>query len=100
LHRVYVQAVEKGAAGRTPDTRYASIEQQMDYYNPELQKWGVTRTLLWEGYRQHNPEGNSYSQITCSGTNARLFYKGVNIRQNVTICLNLNIYKCLDGDSF
>jgi transposase len=60
---VYVEAVEKGATGRTPDLRYASIEQQLDYYNTELQKRGVTRMLLWEEYRQHNPEGYGYSQF-------------------------------------
>jgi hypothetical protein len=48
---VYVDAIEKkGSAGRTPDPRYASFEQQLDYYSAELQKRGVTRQLLWEEY--------------------------------------------------
>jgi hypothetical protein len=39
---VYVDAVEKGSAGRTPDLRYASFERQLDYYSQELKKRGVT----------------------------------------------------------
>jgi transposase len=60
---VYVDAIEKGSAGRTPDPRYASFEQQLDYYSAELQKRGVTRQLLWEEYRQSNPDGYGYSQF-------------------------------------
>lgn len=54
---VYVDAVEKGSAGRMPDIRYESFEQQLDYYQQELQKRGVTRQLLWDEYRQDHPDG-------------------------------------------
>ncbi len=60
---VYVDAVEKGSAGRIPDIRYESFEQRLDYYQQELQKRGVTRQLLWDEYRQDHPDGYSYSQF-------------------------------------
>ncbi len=60
---VYVDTIEKGSAGRTPDTRYESFESLLNYYSSELQKRGVTRQLLWNEYRKDNPEGYSYSQF-------------------------------------
>jgi transposase len=61
---VYVDRSRKALlAAHQPPPRYASFEQQLDYYKTELQKRGVTRQLLWEEYRQHNPEGYGYSQF-------------------------------------
>jgi transposase len=60
---VYLDAIEKGSAGRTRDTRYDSFENHLEYYCSELQKRGVTRQLLWEEYRQDHPEGYGYSQF-------------------------------------
>lgn len=45
------------------DSRYDHFKSNLDYYRKELQRTGVTRTLLWEEYRQANPGGYSYSQF-------------------------------------
>jgi transposase len=45
------------------DERYSYIQQRMEYYRQELQKRGVTKTLLWQEYRKDNPQGYSHSQF-------------------------------------
>lgn len=45
------------------DIRYDYFKANLEYYQKELKKTGVTRTLLWEEYRQSNPDGYSYSQF-------------------------------------
>jgi len=50
-------------AGRKPDTRFEDLSQALAHYCSELGKRGVTRQLLWEEYRQGNPNGYGYSQF-------------------------------------
>lgn len=45
------------------DHRYDIFREQIPYLIRELQRKGVTRYLLWEEYRQANPDGYSYSQF-------------------------------------
>jgi len=60
---VYVDAFEKGAAGRNVDERYLALSKKLDKYCSELNKHGVTRQLLWEEYRKEHPEGYAYTQF-------------------------------------
>ena len=43
--------------------RYESLKKQMDYYVQELKRNGVTRLILWEEYKESNPNGYSFSQF-------------------------------------
>lgn len=45
------------------DVRYDHFKDNLEAYQKELKKTGVTRTVLWEEYRQSNPDGYSYSQF-------------------------------------
>jgi transposase len=45
------------------DERHQVIAQQLEYYNCELRKTGVTRQLLWEEYRKDHPDGYGYTQF-------------------------------------
>jgi len=46
------------------DQRYQYIQDRMEYYRQELQKRGVTKTLLWQEYRKDNPQGYGHSQFS------------------------------------
>ncbi|HRI32279.1 MAG TPA: IS21 family transposase [Saprospiraceae bacterium] len=43
--------------------RYKYIQDRMEYYRNELQKPGVTKTLLWHEYRKEYPKGYGHSQF-------------------------------------
>lgn len=43
--------------------RFNYIQDRMEYYRQELQKRGVTKTLLWHEYRKDNPQGYGHSQF-------------------------------------
>ena len=43
--------------------RYEFLKKQMDYYVQELKRNGVTRLILWEEYKESNPNGYSFSQF-------------------------------------
>src|SRR5690554_2700406 len=45
------------------DPRYDSFKAGPEHYRSELERKGVTKALLWEEYRQSNPDGYSYSQF-------------------------------------
>src|SRR5277367_289817 len=60
---VQVDAFEQGQSGRKVDSRYPTIEKNLDRYVTELRRRGVTRQLLWEEYRKENPDGYAYSQF-------------------------------------
>jgi len=45
------------------DDRYEHLVSQMEYYLKELNRTGVNKRLLWEEYRQQNPDGYGYSQF-------------------------------------
>jgi len=45
------------------DTRFDELKENLDYYEKELNKTGVTKQLLWEEYRIGNPQGYSHSQF-------------------------------------
>jgi transposase len=60
---IQTDAFEQGLSGRKVDTRFHTIEKNLDHYNGELHRLGVTRQLLWEEYRKEYPEGYGYSQF-------------------------------------
>jgi hypothetical protein len=39
------------------EPRFEYLKSQLDYYQKELKKTGVTRYLLWEEYKSSNPGG-------------------------------------------
>ena len=45
------------------DERYEHFISKLDYFAKELQRKGVTKTLLWEEYRQSYPTGYGHSQF-------------------------------------
>lgn len=45
------------------DERYDRLMTRMDYYQAELRRTGVNKRLLWDEYRQQNPDGYGYSQF-------------------------------------
>lgn len=45
------------------DSRYEYFKSNLEHYQKELEKVGVTRVLLWEEYKEANPNGYSYSQF-------------------------------------
>jgi transposase len=45
------------------EPRFEYLKSQLDYYQKELKKTGVTRYLLWEEYKSSNPLGYSYTQF-------------------------------------
>ena len=61
--------------------RERDFDERLDGWIKELSKPGVTRYLLWEEYKQYNPDGYQYSQF-CSR-----FRTGIK-RKDLTIALN------------
>lgn len=45
------------------DERYEHFISKLDYFASELRRRGVTKTLLWEEYRQDYPAGYGHSQF-------------------------------------
>jgi transposase len=45
------------------DTRASVFDSQLDYFQKELKRTGVTRKLLWQEYRKSHPQGYEYSQF-------------------------------------
>jgi transposase len=45
------------------DARYQELCSRFDYFFKELKRKGVTLKLLWEEYKEQNPEGYSYTQF-------------------------------------
>lgn len=45
------------------DNRYEQFKGKLDYYMEELGENGVTRQVLWEEYREEQPDGYSRSQF-------------------------------------
>lgn len=45
------------------DDRYDPFIAQIDYFQKELKKTGVTKQLLWEEYRAQHPDGYSHTQF-------------------------------------
>jgi transposase len=43
--------------------RYEGIKDELGYFSKELAKVGVTRKVLWDEYRQSNPDGYRYTQF-------------------------------------
>lgn len=53
------------------DPRFEYLKSQLDYYEKELKKTGVTRYLLWQEYRLSNTKGYGYTQF-CHHLNQQL----------------------------
>ena len=45
------------------EERYEHLKTHIDYYLKELGRTGVNKRLLWEEYRESNPDGYGYSQF-------------------------------------
>jgi len=45
------------------DTRFEDLKSELEYFEKELNRTGVTRKLLWEEYRQKTPDGYGLSQF-------------------------------------
>ena len=45
------------------DPRFEDIKSKLDYFKEELEQPGVTRKLMWEEYRESNPDGYGYTQF-------------------------------------
>lgn len=45
------------------DERYARLAPKLSFILSELNRTGVTRSLLWEEYRREDPDGYSYQQF-------------------------------------
>lgn len=45
------------------EERYEHLKTHIDYYLKELERTGVNKRLLWEEYRESNPDGYGYSQF-------------------------------------
>jgi transposase len=45
------------------DDRYTFIKNKIAYYRRELERTGVTKKLLWQEYKETNPDGYSYAQF-------------------------------------
>jgi len=43
--------------------RYGYIKENLEYFENELKRTGVTRKLLWEEYRANHPKGYGYTQF-------------------------------------
>ncbi len=48
---------------KTSNPMYEALSKEFPYYEKELAKVGVTLYLLWEEYKQRNPDGFSYSRF-------------------------------------
>lgn len=48
---------------KTSNPLYESLSKEFPYYEKELARVGVTLFLLWEEYKERNPEGFSYSRF-------------------------------------
>lgn len=60
---LYVDDFDRGQSGRKVDSRFHTIEKNLDHYSSELHRRGVTKQLLWEEYRKEHTEGYGYSQF-------------------------------------
>ncbi|WP_225307157.1 IS21 family transposase [Adhaeribacter soli] len=45
------------------DERFEYLKSRFDYFTGQLKQVGVTRLLLWEEYRQQQPDGYGYTQF-------------------------------------
>ncbi|WP_239021071.1 IS21 family transposase [Pontibacter arcticus] len=45
------------------DERFEYLKSRLDYYTQQLKLVGVNRLLLWQEYRQQQPQGYSYTQF-------------------------------------
>jgi transposase len=45
------------------EQRLKDLENRMEYFSEELRRRGVTMQLLWDEYREENPQGYGYTQF-------------------------------------
>ena len=50
-------------SNKSANPMYEALSQEFPYYEKELARVGVTLYLLWEEYKQRQPEGFSYSRF-------------------------------------
>ena len=50
-------------SNKAANPMYETLSQEFPYYEKELARVGVTLFLLWEEYKQHHPDGFSYSRF-------------------------------------
>jgi len=51
------------SSNKSANPMYEALSQEFSYYEKELARVGVTLYLLWEEYRQSQPDGFSYSRF-------------------------------------
>ena len=56
-----LELFEKG--NKTANPMYEDLAKDFTYFEKELARVGVTLFLLWEEYKERNPEGFSYSRF-------------------------------------
>lgn len=58
-----VLQVENGSNRfQSEQTRLQDLHSRMEYFTEELRRRGVTMQLLWDEYREENPQGYGYTQ--------------------------------------
>jgi len=55
-----IEILQKNKAA---DERYKTLQSKFLHLTKELKRPGVTRQILWEEYKEENPDGYSYSQF-------------------------------------
>lgn len=48
---------------QSEETRLKDLQGRMEYFTEELRRRGVTMQLLWDEYREENPQGYGYTQF-------------------------------------
>ena len=57
------QRFHGGNPAYTELQKYNYLKEQLNYFSQELKRVGVTRHLLWEEYKEKEPNGYGYSQF-------------------------------------
>lgn len=60
---IHPDAALNTRSGRTLDDRFEVVKDEFEHYAAQLNRRGVTRTLLWMEYREKHPNGYAYSQF-------------------------------------
>lgn len=63
--------IYKEQSGCRKDSRFDRLAPELNNLIQELKRRGVTRYLLWQEYRQKDPDGYSYQQF-CEHLNTHL----------------------------
>ena len=73
-------AVYKGST-HSDQERQVRFASQVDYFLKELRRKGVTKQLLWEEYKEKDPEGYTYSHF-CAALKSHTQSRGLTLRMH------------------